>query len=103
MIYELRIYTCYPGTVPKVLGMWEKKGKAMLNPYFKMVGQWVGETGTAHQIITLWEFKDMNHRQEMRNKLLKHPGFKDYLAECRKYYMKQESQFLSATSLSPIQ
>ena len=28
MIYELRTYTCYPGTVPKVLEMWKKEGKA---------------------------------------------------------------------------
>ncbi|WP_223551875.1 NIPSNAP family protein [Aestuariivivens sp. NBU2969] len=102
MIYELRTYTCYPGTVSKVLEMWEKEGKAMLDPYFKMVGQWTTETGTVNQIITIWEFKDMNHRQEMRNALLAHPGFLEYLAECRQYYITQTAEFLSATALSPI-
>ncbi|MDN5210868.1 NIPSNAP family protein [Fulvivirgaceae bacterium BMA12] len=102
MIYELRTYTCYPGTVPTVLDMWEKQGKAMLDPYFKMVGQWTSETGTANQIVTLWAFDDMNHRQEMREKLMKHPGFLEYLTACRKYYVTQTSQFLSATALSPI-
>lgn len=102
MIYELRTYTCYPGTVPKILEMWQKRGKVMLDPYFKMAGQWISETGTANQIITLWEFEDMNHRQEMRSQLLKHPGFMEYLAECRQYYVTQTAQFLSPTILSPI-
>lgn len=102
MIYELRTYTCYPGTVPKVLEMWKKEGKAMLDLYFKMVGQWTSETGIANQIITLWEFNDMNHRQEMREQLLKHPGFITYLEKCRKHYVSQTSQFLSPTALSPI-
>jgi hypothetical protein len=102
MIYELRTYTCYPGTVSKVLEMWEKQGKEMLDIYFRMIGQWTSETGTANQIVTLWEFNDMNHRQEMREKLLKHPGFIEYLTECRKYYITQEAQFLTATPISPI-
>lgn len=103
MIYEWRIYTCKPGSVNKVLEMWQERGKAMLEPYFEMVGQWVPESGTANRIYTLWVFRDLNHRQEARAALLKHPGFAEYLAECREYYVEQEAVFLSPTPLSPIQ
>ena len=75
----------------------------MLSPYFKMVGQWVTETGTANQIVTLWVFDDMNHRQKARADLMKHPGFPEYLARCRACYVNQESVFLSPTQLSPLQ
>ncbi|RMH11029.1 MAG: NIPSNAP family protein [Gammaproteobacteria bacterium] len=102
MIYELRIYTCKPGSVNKVLQMWRERGRAMLEPYFGMVGQWVGESGTCNQIYTLWAFKDLNHRQEARQALLKHPGFAEYLEECRQHYVTQEAVFLSPTELSPL-
>jgi len=102
MIYELRIYTCHPGTVSKVLEMWEKEGQAMLEPYMKMVGQWTTESGVANRIHTLWEFRDMNHRQQAREALLKHPGFAEYLARCRECYVAQEAIFLTPTSLSPL-
>lgn len=102
MIYELRIYTCYPGKMDLVLAMWHEEGKAMLDPYFKMVGQWTGTSGVCNQIYTLWEFRDLNHRESARAALMKHPGFASYLEHCRKYYIKQESTFLSPTMLSPL-
>lgn len=102
MIYELRIYTCKPGTCDIVLSKWEKEGKAMLAPYFHMVGQWVAISGELNQIYTLWQFTDLNHRREARRNLLKHPGFAGYLADCRSYYIRQECIFLEPTELSPI-
>lgn len=102
MIYELRIYTCYPGEMKNVLEMWEKEGKIMLDRYLKMVGQWTTVSGDCNQIYTLWEFNDLNHRQSARDALMKHPGFTEYLERCRSYYVKQENTFLSSTVLSPI-
>lgn len=103
MIYELRIYTCLPGKMQQVLDMWQNEGKQMLDIYFKMVGQWTSVSGMAHQIYTLWEFKDLNHWEEARKNLLAHPGFAEYLERCRACYLKQESTFLKSTPLSPIQ
>ncbi len=102
MIYELRIYTCKPGTVGQILDMWEKEGQQMLAPYFKLKGQWVAESGICNRIYSLWEFEDMNHRNEMRRQLLKHPGFMEYLERCRACYEEQEAIFLSPTRLSPM-
>ncbi len=103
MIYEWRVYTCRPGTAGEVLRLWEERGRAMLEPYFEMAGQWTGESGVGNRIYTLWVFRDLNHRQEARRALLKHPGFAEYLAECRAYYVEQEAVFLSPTPLSPLQ
>jgi hypothetical protein len=103
MIYELRIYTCRPGTVSQVLSLWENEGRAMIEPYLPMVGQWISETGIAHRIYTLYSYRDMNHRQEARAQLLRHPGFAEYLARCREAYVEQEAILLSPTNLSPLQ
>ncbi len=102
MIHELRIYTCRPGTMELVLKMWEKEGKKMLEPYFKLVGQWTAISGISNQIYTLWEFNDLNHRETARAALMWHPGFTEYLARCRECYITQEAIFLSPTVLSPI-
>lgn len=102
MIYELRIYTCRPGTMELVLKLWEQEGKCMLEPYFKMAGQWTSISGITNQIYTLWEFKDLNHRATARAALMKHPGFAEYLARCRECYIEQEAIFLSPTPLSPL-
>lgn len=102
MLYELRIYTCRPGTVATVLKMWQETGQALIAPYMKMVGQWTSESGTLSQIYTLWEFRDFDHRQTARAALLADPLFADYIAEVRTYYVEQEAVFLSPTPLSPI-
>jgi hypothetical protein len=100
VVYELRIYTCKPGGVEQVLAMWEQEGKAMLDLYFKMAGQWTTISGISNRIYTLWEFADLNQRQEARARLLLHPGFDAYLARCREFYVEQEAIFLSPTALS---
>lgn len=102
MIYELRIYTCRPGTVAAVLQQWQETGQALIAPHMKMVGQWTSESGTANQIYTLWEFNDFDHRQRARQALLADPVFVAYLAEVRQHYITQEVVFLSPTALSPM-
>jgi hypothetical protein len=102
MIYELRIYTCRPGSVDTVLKMWQQQGQAMIAPHMKMVGQWTAESGVVNQIYTLWEFETFEHRQQARAALLADEAFVTYLNECRKHYEKQEVVLLSPTSLSPL-
>lgn len=102
MLYELRIYTCRPGSVATVLKMWQESGQALIEPHMKMVGQWTSETGIANQIYTLWEFRDYDHRQAARAALLADPVFAAYIAEVRTHYVEQEVIFLSPTALSPI-
>ncbi len=102
MIYELRVYTCRPGTVQTVLDMWAREGQAMIEPYIRMVGQWTAESGTVNTIYTLWAFRDLNDRQQARAALMEHPGFAAYLARCRECYVRQEAVFLSPTALSPL-
>lgn len=99
MVYELRIYTCKPGTASIVLAMWKNEGQAMIEPYMKMVGQWRSESGIGDQIYTMWEFEDFDQRRQARADLLQHPGFGPYLDRCRQYYLQQEAIFLTPTEL----
>ncbi len=103
MLYELRIYTCKPGTMEIVLDLWQRQGQAMIDPHMKMVAQWTALSGTMHRIFTVWEFQSLEHRNRARAALIASPGFAEYLAKCRDHYVEQEVTFLSATPLSPIQ
>ncbi len=86
----------------RVLRMWEEEGRAMIESYLRMVGQWTSETGIVNRIYTLWEVHDLNQRRAPRERLLRHPGFAEYLARCRECYMEQEAVFLDPTPLSPL-
>lgn len=103
MIYELRIYTCRPGTMERVLHLWETEGRAMIEPYLTMAGQWSATTGVVNRLFTLFQFRDLQHREDARAALLRHPGFAAYLARCRECYLEQESILLAPTALSPLQ
>lgn len=103
MVYELRVYTCRPGTVADVLEMWEREGKQLIEPYMKMTGQWVSESGIANQIYTLWQFENLDSRERARAALLADERFAEYLERCRRNYVQQEAIFLVPTVLSPLQ
>lgn len=103
MLYELRIYTCKPGSVNTVLEMWEREGKDMIEPYMEMVGQWISESGTANQIYTLWRFESFEARRQSRTALIANAQFNEYLTRARAYYEKQEVVFLGPTAISPLQ
>lgn len=103
MLYELRIYTCKPGSVNTVLEMWDREGKTLIEPYMEMVGQWTSESGTANQIFTLWRFESFETRLQSRAALLSNEQFAEYLTRARAYYERQEVVFLGPTAISPLQ
>jgi len=101
-VFEMRIYTCYPGKLQAALEMWEKEGQFIISRHMKMIGQWTGETGTVNKIYSLWEYASYDERMEARKNLLSDPDFIPYIAQCRKNYCEQEVIFLNATNISPI-
>lgn len=102
MLYELRIYTCKPGSVNTVLDMWKNQGQDMISKYMKMTGQWVAESGTVNQIYTIWEFDSYDDRSRARENLLKDEKFISYLKKCRENYISQEVVLLNPTEISPL-
>ncbi len=70
MIFELRIYTLWPGKVPEFLKLADERAvKIRGDDYGKMEGYWFTEIGPLNQIFHLWSYDNLNTRQELRAKL----------------------------------
>ena len=67
MIFDMRIYTCKPGTVPAQLALYEKHG---LSVQTKHLGQpalyGVTETGPINTYVHVWAYENAADRETRR-------------------------------------
>ncbi len=65
MIYEIRTYSMKPGTV----GVFEQRfadGLPSREKYSKLAAFWHTDVGPLNQVIHVWPYEDMKHREEVR-------------------------------------
>ncbi len=64
-IYEIRMYTYAPGTLPAVMERWAEKvpGRIALSP---LVGAWHSELGGLNKWCHIWAYKDAGERGRIR-------------------------------------
>jgi hypothetical protein len=64
-IYEIRMYTYAPGTLPAVMERWAEKvpGRIALSP---LVGAWYSELGGLNKWCHIWAYKDAGERGRIR-------------------------------------
>lgn len=74
MIYEFRTYTLTPGSTPKVLEMF---GEAYEHrkKYSELAAFWTTEFGPLNQIIHVWPYESMQHRDDVRAEAVKDPNW----------------------------
>ena len=63
MIYEVRTYTLKPGTVPEFESRFEQRHPHR-EKYSKLGAFWHTEMGPLNQVIHIWEYDDLQHREE---------------------------------------
>ena len=74
MIYELRTYTCKPGTTPKVVQMFADSIHHRTK-YSPLLGFWTTEIGPLNQVVHLWPYKDLEDRGRVRASFAKDPNW----------------------------
>ena len=97
-LYEIRIYTYKPGTMPTVL---ERFGKAIparvkLSP---LAGAWYSAIGSLNQYIHVWAYKDAGERERLRSESMKIPGWPPVT---REFMLKQENMLMVPAACSPL-
>ena len=102
MIVEKRTYTFHPGKVQEFLALYEAEGLALHTKYLPMLGYFVSDIGTLNQVITMWGYKDMVEREELRAKLYADPAWIAFGPKTTGYIQKMETMILKPTSFSPI-
>jgi len=65
MIYELRTYTLKPGSVPEFEERFAKR-QPFREKHSKLGGFWHVEFGPLNQVVHIWPYEDLQHRQERR-------------------------------------
>ncbi|MCY3855500.1 MAG: NIPSNAP family protein [Rhodospirillales bacterium] len=71
MIHELRMYTCRPGTAPKVIEASGTVGQRIRNgdTYGRLEGHFGSEIGGLNQYVHLWSYADVGELVRLRGEL----------------------------------
>ena len=99
MIFDMRIYTCKPGTVPAQLALYEKYG---LSVQTKHLGQpalyGVTETGRINTYVHVWAYENAADREKRRAAMQADPDWDAFLGMTKEacYLLAQENQILTA-------
>jgi hypothetical protein len=99
MIFDHRLYTCKPGSVPAQLALYEKHGKAVQEKHLgKPILYGVTETGRINTYIHVWAYQDAADRAKRRAAMQADPDWQAFLklsAEAG-HLIAQENQILTA-------
>ncbi|MGF1649088.1 MAG: NIPSNAP family protein [Hyphomicrobiaceae bacterium] len=100
MIFDVRTYTCKPGTIKKHLALYEELG---LGPQTRHLGQPVvygtTEVGDVNSYIHIWAYADVTDRATKRAAMWADPDWLTYVAKSAELgaLIKQENTILVAT------
>ncbi len=97
-IYELRIYSYEPGTIPRVIERWQDmvEARMRLSPLV-MCGH--AENGGLHQWVHLWAYENAVERQRIRAESIKQ---KIWPPETREWLIRQKNMLLVPSTFSPL-
>ena len=101
MLFDMRIYTCRPGTLKAHLALYEKEGMAaqkrhLGEPYLYCIT----ETGQQNTFIHVWAYQSAAERAERRAAMQADPDWIAYLSRSAEagYLVAQENRLLTPTS-----
>jgi hypothetical protein len=101
MIFDLRTYTCKPGTIKAHLALYEKMGYA---PQSRILGKPIvygtTEVGDVNAYVHIWVYKDMADRSAKRAVMWSDAEWLAYVKASGELgaLSKQENSILNATS-----
>lgn len=104
MIIEERTYTVQPGKAKEWLDFYEKMGWPIQQRYLgRCLGFFVTEIGTLNQIVHLWVYDSLAHRERARAEMANDPGWPAFINGQPRVVLQQESRILKPASFSPLQ
>lgn len=104
MIYDMRIYTCKPGTVPLQLELYKQFG---YGPQTRHLGKpalyGITETGPINTYVHVWAYESAADREQRRAAMAADPDWQAFLKKSREagYLLAQENRLLTAAAFDP--
>ncbi len=105
MIIDLRTYTMVPGRLKAFLDLYEREGlPVQVRHQGQPVGYFVTEVGTNNQVVHLWQYDSMGHREQQRAALDADPDWVAYRIKSAATgnVQHQENKILKPVSFSPM-
>jgi hypothetical protein len=103
MVYEMRVYTLLPGKVPEFEAMIEKEALPHLTRHATLVGWWSSEIGALNEVVHLWSYEDLAHRERARKAQGAEPALQAFRPKAQALVVNQRNQLLNPSSFSPLQ
>jgi hypothetical protein len=101
MIFDMRIYTCKPGTVPLQMELYKQYGYAT---QVKHLGEpalyGITETGPINTYVHVWAYASAAEREQKRAAMQADPDWQTFLGKSREagYLIAQENRILTGVS-----
>jgi NIPSNAP len=98
MVYEMRTYTTPAGQAP-VLGKLSGEIARGIrgDEYGKLEGYWITEIGPLNQVMHLWSYDNLIHRDERRAALGQNPRWhSEYLSQALPLILRQDIRLMNA-------
>jgi hypothetical protein len=106
MLFDVRSYTCKPGTLKAHLELYEKEGFAVQCRYLgKPLFYGITETGPLNTYLHIWVYASAADREQKRAAMQKDPEWTAYLKHSAEagYLLAQENrQMTSAPFFTPV-
>ena len=103
-IYEMRTYTVYVGRMAEVVKHYGDEGWPALEKggySDNLVGYFISDVGTLHQLLHLWKFEDDADRRNHWNALFQDDDFMAFAAKLRPLLKNQAVQLLNEAPWGP--
>jgi hypothetical protein len=104
-LYELRTYTLHVGKMAEATRLYQEFGFPALSKGgqdSKLIGYFLGDTGTINQIVHLWKFDDDADRRRHWSSVFANRDFVEgFAAKFRPLVMTQEVKLLTAAPWGP--
>ncbi|MGY9054002.1 MAG: NIPSNAP family protein [Alphaproteobacteria bacterium] len=82
MLFDVRTYTCRPGTIRKQMAMYEAEGLAIQTKHLGApVFYGITETGEVNNYLHIWGYKDAADREKCRAAMQADPAWHAFLAK----------------------
>jgi NIPSNAP protein len=98
-VYEMRMYTYQPGSMPEVLSRWAAAipQRIQLSP---LAACWYSEIGELNKFVHVWAYKDLDERDRIRAESMKLPTWPP---KTREFLVSQTNKVLIPAAFSPMQ
>ncbi len=100
MIYELRTYTLKPGSVAEFEERFAQR-KPLREKHSKLGGFWHTEFGPLNQVVHIWPYENLQHRQDVRDAMAQDPDLRQLRGS--DLIVQQESEiYIPAPFMRPL-